>query len=163
MVVFPLCCSLSELGALVQSYEFPCNPTDCLRIAKSTESSCNCLDCKYWGLDCGRIATTRKSSFWGLRGTERIAEDPRAQVWACTPVWAQTWRTAVRLGLIANCTEISRFFPDCTWIGRTCQDCINPTAIAFIPQSDWLWGDCPVFGNPTAIGIGELRIDWVVF
>ena len=132
---------------------------NCSRIAQNSESSRNRPDCKYRGLDCGRIATTGKSSFRGLRGTERIAEGPRATVWACPPVWAQTWRTAVRLGLISDCTEIAQFSTDCVWIGRSCQDCIDPTAIAFIPQSARLRGDCPVFGNPTAIGIGRLRID----
>ena len=132
-------------------------------IVSIPQSSRNRLDCKYWGLDCGRIVTTQRSSFWRLRGTERIAEDPRATAWACPPVWAQTWRSAVRLGLIADSTEIFRFSLDCVWIGRSCQDCTDSTAIAFIPQSAWLQGDCPVLGNPTAIGIGELRIDWVVF
>ena len=158
-----LCRNQSDLGELMQSWAFPCNPTDCLRIAKNAASSRNHLDCKYWGLDCGRIATNRKSSFWGLRGTERIAEDPRATAWACPPVWAQTWRTAVRLGLISDCTKIAQFSTDCVWIGRSCQDCIDPTAIAFLPQSARLRGDYPVFGNPTAIGIGRLRIDWVVY
>ena len=63
---------------------------NCSRITQNPESSCNRPDCKYRGLDCGRIATTQRSSFWGLRGTERIAEDPRATAWACPPVWAQT-------------------------------------------------------------------------
>ena len=61
-----------------------------IRIALNPESSCNRPDCKYRGLDCGRIAKIRKSPFWGLRGTERIAWGPRSRVWACPPVWAQT-------------------------------------------------------------------------
>ena len=63
---------------------------NCIRVAQNPESSRNRPDCKYRGVDCGRIATTQRSSFWGLRGTERIAEDPRATVWACPLVWAQT-------------------------------------------------------------------------
>ena len=63
---------------------------NCTRITQNPESSCNRPDCKYRGRDCGGIATIRKSSFWGLWGTERIAWDPRARVWACPPVWAQT-------------------------------------------------------------------------
>ena len=49
-----------------------------LRITSIPQSSHNRPDCKYRGLDCGRIATTQKSLFWGLRGTERIAKDPQA-------------------------------------------------------------------------------------
>ena len=140
--------SLSTQGAIfVLLKQFPW-------IVSIPQSSRNRLDCKYWGLDCGRIAKIRKSPFWGLRGTERIAWDPRARVWACPPVWAQTWRSAVRLGLIADYTKILRFSLDCLWIGRSCQDCTDSTAIAFIPQSARLQWDCPVFGNPVAIRIG---------
>ena len=134
-----------------------------LGITSFPQSGCNRQDCKYRGHDCGRIAKIRKCPFWGLRGNERIAWDPRASVWACPPVWAQTWRSAVRLGLIADHTRILRFSLDCLWIGRSCQDCTDSTAIAFIPQSARLQWNCPVFGNPVAIGIGQLRIDWVVF
>ena len=158
-----LCRNQSDLGELMQSWAFPCNPTDCLRIAKNAASSRNHLDCKYRGLDCGRIATNRKSSFRGLRGTERIAEDPRATAWACPPVWAQTWRTAVRLGLISDCTKIAQFSLDCMWIGPIEPGLHRSHWIAFLLQLVRLRGDCPVFGNPTAIGIGRLRIDWVVY
>ena len=39
------------------------NCLNCFRIAKKSESNRNRPDCKYQGLDCGRIATTQKSSF----------------------------------------------------------------------------------------------------
>ena len=44
---------------------------NCLRIAKNPESIRNRADCKYRGLNCGWSATTQKSSFRGLRVTER--------------------------------------------------------------------------------------------
>ena len=61
--------------------------------------------------------TTRESVYGGLRGTERIAKDPQASVWACPRVRDQTRRSAVRLGLIANQRWNPQFCLDCPLIG----------------------------------------------
>ena len=69
-------------------------------------------------IDCIRIATTRESVYCGLWGTERIAKDPQATVWTCPRVRAQTWRSAVRLGLIANHSWNPQLCMDCPSIGQ---------------------------------------------
>ena len=55
---------------------------NCLRIALKMQLIHNPQDCKILFLDCGRIAKGLKMQFLGLRGIERIAEDPRTRMGA---------------------------------------------------------------------------------
>ena len=91
-------------------------------------------DCGYGGLDCERILTTQMSLFWGLRGTERIAEDPRAPVQACPWVRDQTWRSAVRLGLILDCAKIAQFSLDCA-LTSSIEPGLHGSQWVFIPPT----------------------------
>ena len=120
-------------------------------------------DCGYGGLDCERIVTTQMSLFWGLRGTERIAEDPRAPVQACPWVRDQTWRSAVRLGLILDCAKIAQFSLDCALTSSIEPGLHGSQWVFILPTISSIAVGLLGFCNPTAIGIGELRDDWIVF
>ena len=79
-----------EIGVDTIWVQSVCNPPELHQVCQNSRIQSQSCGLQIWRSRLRGDCDHQKSSFRGLRGTERIAEDPRAAVWVCPPVWAQT-------------------------------------------------------------------------